>query len=53
MTDGVGELDFHAVRQPRRDDVLRHVPAHVGRAAVHLARVLARKRAAAVTAMPP
>ena len=34
----------------RRDDVLGHVTAHVSRAAVHLGRVLAAERAAAVPA---
>ena len=50
IADGVGELDFRARGEPRGHDVLGHVAAHVGRAAVHLARVLAGERAAAVTA---
>ena len=50
ITDRVGELDFRARRQTRGDDVLGHVTAHVSRAAIHLGRVLAAERAAAVPA---
>ena len=49
MANGVGELDFAAVGQSRRDDILRHITAHVSRAAIHFARIFAGKRAAAVT----
>ena len=48
--DGVGQLHFAAIGQAGGDDVLGHVPGHVGRAAIDLGRVLAAERAAAVTA---
>ncbi len=48
MADGVGELHFAAVGQAGRDHILRHPASHVSRAAVDFARVLSRKRAAAV-----
>ena len=50
MTDGVGELELAAGRQTGGHDVLRHPARHVGRAAIHLGRVLAGEGAAAVTA---
>ena len=50
ITDGVGELNLRARRQARGHDVLRHITAHVRRAAVHLRRVFAAERAAAVPA---
>ena len=46
--DGVGDLDLAAVGETGGDDVLRRVARVVGRRAVHLRRVLARERAAAV-----
>ena len=48
--DGVGQLHFAAVGQPRGHDVLGHVAGHVGRAAVDLGGILAAERAAAVAA---
>ena len=50
IADGVGELNFAARRQTGGHDVLRDLAAHVSRAAIHLGRVLAGERAAAVTA---
>ena len=50
VADRVGELHFALRRELRRDDVLRHPAAHVGGAAIDLRRILARERAAAVTA---
>ena len=41
IADGVGDLDFAPVGEPRRHDVLRHPSAHVRRRAVHLAGILA------------
>ena len=46
--DRVGDVDLAAVGELRGDDVLRHVARRVSRRAVHLRRVLARERAAAV-----
>ena len=48
--DGVGQLHFAAVGQAGGDDVLGHVPGHVGGAAVDLGRILAAEGAAAVPA---
>ena len=53
MTDGIGELHFATRREPRRDHVFRDPAAHVSRAAIDFARILAGKRAAAVAPMPP
>ena len=50
MADGVGELEFALRGEAGGDDVLRDPAAHVGGAAIHLRRVLAGERAAAVTA---
>ena len=50
ITDGVGELDFGAVREAGGHDVLGHPASHVGGAAVDFARVLAAESSAAVTA---
>ena len=48
LADGVGDLDFGALCQAGGHHVLGH-PAHgVGRGAVHLGRILAGERAAAV-----
>ena len=41
-TDGVGDLDLVAVRQPRSDDVLGHVTPSIGGGAVDLGGILAR-----------
>src|SRR5208282_3101156 len=48
-TDGVGELHFAAVGQAGGYDVLRDITRHVGGRAIHLGRILAAERAAAVT----
>ena len=48
--DGVGQLHLAAIGQAGRDDVLGHVPGHVGGAAIDLRRVLAAERPAAVPA---
>ena len=48
IADGVGKLNLRARGQARGDDVLGHVTAHVGRAAVHLGRVFAAEATAAV-----
>ena len=48
--DGIGDLQFALVREPRRDDVLADIARHVRRAAVDLGAVFARKGAAAVRA---
>src|SRR6266571_1344036 len=50
VTDGVGELNLRAGGEAGSDDVLRHVAAHVGGAAIHLAGVFARKGPAPVPA---
>src|SRR5262249_29657725 len=50
MPDCVSELHFALRRELRRDDVLRDPAAHVSGATVHLRRVLAGERAAAMTA---
>ena len=47
--DGVGELDLHAVSEPCRDDVLRHVARRIRRTAVYLCGILTRECTAAVT----
>src|SRR5213080_4463143 len=44
--DRVGDVHLAAIREPRRDDVLRDVPRRVGRGTVDLRRILARERAA-------
>ena len=49
--DGVGQLNFGAVRQTGRDQILGDVAGHVAGRAVHLGRILARERAAAMTAV--
>src|SRR5262249_20755255 len=49
MTNGVGKLDFTFLRQACGNNVLRHPASHVSRAAIDLARVLSRKRAATVS----
>jgi hypothetical protein len=46
--DGVGHLDFTAIRQTGGDDVLGDVAGGVGGGAVHLGRVLAGEGATAV-----
>ena len=43
-------MDFRAGGQAGGDDVLRHIPAHVSRAAIHFRRIFAGESAAAVTA---
>ena len=48
--DRIGQLHLAPLGQAGRDDVLRHVAGHVGRAAIDLRRVLAAERAAAVPA---
>ena len=48
--DGVGELEFAAIGEAGRNDVLGHVAGHVGCAAVDLGWVFAAEGAAAVTA---
>src|SRR5687768_6528363 len=50
IADGVGELDFAPRCQARRDDVLRYPPSHISCATIDLARILARKSAAAMPA---
>ena len=49
--DRVGDLDFAFGRESLRDHVFRDVTRHVARRAIDLARILARKRAAAMTAV--
>src|SRR5437660_7901347 len=46
--DRVCDLDLAALRQPRGNDVLGHVPSAIGAGPVHLRGVLAREAAAAV-----
>src|SRR5579862_2003459 len=46
--DRVCDLNLAPLREPRRDDVLRHVARRVRRRTVDLRRILARERAAAV-----
>ena len=46
--NGIRQLNFAALRQPRRDDVLRDVARRIGSRAVNLRRVFAGERAAAV-----
>ena len=46
--DRIRQLHQRPLRQPRRDHVLRNVARHVARRPVHLGRILARKRPAAV-----
>ena len=46
--DRVGDLHLAAIREARRDDVLRDPPGRVGGRAIDLRRVLAGERAAAV-----
>ena len=48
--DRVGQLHFAALRQAGGHDVLGHVARHVAGRAVHLRRILAGERAAAVPA---
>ena len=48
--DRVGQLHFAAIGQAGGDDVLGHVPGHVGGAAIDLGRILAAEGAAAVPA---
>ena len=50
VTDGVGELNFALRGKAGGDDVLGDPAAHVGGAAVHFRRVLAREGTTAVTA---
>jgi len=50
VTDGVGELNFALRGEAGGDDVLGDPAAHVGGAAVHFRRVLAREGTTAVTA---
>ena len=49
--DGVSQLHFRATRKARGHDILGDVARHVAGGAVHLGRILAGKRAAAVTAV--
>ena len=49
ITDGVSELHFALVGELGGDNVLRNPAAHVSGAAVHLRRIFAGERAAAVT----
>ena len=46
--DGVGQLHFAAFGQTGGDDVLRHVPCHVGGRAIDLGGILAREGPATV-----
>src|SRR5882762_2674620 len=48
-SDGVGELHFATIGQSGGHDVLRDIARHVGGRTVHLGRILAAERAAAVT----
>src|SRR5579863_1210263 len=52
-TDRVRHLELAPLREPRSDDVLRHVARRVRRGSVDLRRVLARERAAAVRRSAP
>src|SRR5271170_3632612 len=49
--DRVGDLNFAALREPGRDDVLGDIARHVASRAVDLGGVLAGKGAAAVAAI--
>src|ERR1035437_3662850 len=49
--DRIGELHFNLARDSRGYKILRYVPRHVARRAIHLRRVLARKRASTVPAV--
>jgi hypothetical protein len=51
-TDGVRHLHLDAVRESGGDDVAGHVARRVRRRAVHLGRILAGERAAAVPGEP-
>ncbi len=48
--DGVGELDFTAIGEPRGNDILGDIAAHVAGRAVNLGRVFAAESSAAVPA---
>ena len=48
--DRIGQLNLRLVGETRSHDVLGDVASHVGSRAVNLGRILARERAAAVTA---
>lgn len=50
VADGVGKLDFGAIGESGGHDIFCHPTPHVGRAAIHFARVFAAKGSAAVTA---
>ena len=50
MADGVRELQLALAASAGGHDVLRNPATHVRRAAIHFRRILARERAAAVTA---
>src|SRR5260370_4554330 len=50
-SDRVGELHLGAAGESGRDQILGHVAGHVAGRAVHLGRILARKRSAAMAAV--
>ena len=50
IADGIGKLNLRAARETGSDDVLCHITAHVSRAAIHFARIFARKCATAMAA---
>ena len=50
--DGIGDLDLAALGRSRGDDVLGDPARRVGRGTVHLGRVFAGKRPAAVAGRP-
>ena len=53
VADGVGELDFHPVRQSGGDNVFGDVASHVGGTPIDFGRVLAAEGAPAVTTGTP
>src|SRR6516225_6650874 len=50
ISDCVSELHFASIRQTRRDNILGDVPSHISSRSIHLRRILAGKRTAAVSA---
>ncbi len=48
-SDRVRDVDFASIREPRRDQVLRHVACRIGRRAIDLGRILAGERSAPMT----
>src|SRR5580704_19220664 len=47
--DRIGKLHLAPIRQPSRDDILRHIARHISRRTVDLRRILAAESSAAMT----